>query len=139
MKALLAFFYNHFEFLYLDVRYRITDSTSSGSAVADAALRITGPRMSVRVTNNRGQLECGLAPTKHDSPENWFRIAIVRQFIDGLDESNRMLVADNVAWLRDNLARIESMFDDTVVIETCKGISALETVMANKYFGPAQP
>jgi hypothetical protein len=43
-----------------------------------------------------------------------------------------------VAWLRDNLTRIERVSGDTLALETCKGISALRRVMADKHFGPAQ-
>lgn len=50
MKTLLEFFIKHFGFLYLDARYRITDSTTSGVAIIDAGLTLTGPTMTWRTT-----------------------------------------------------------------------------------------
>jgi len=41
MRTLLQFFLEYFDFLYLDPRYRITDSTTAGETI-NASLTITG-------------------------------------------------------------------------------------------------
>jgi len=139
MKTLLAFIYNHFEFLYLDPRYRFTDSRTSGAATIDATLRLSGPLTSYWLSNDRGQIFCDVAPTKFDSSKSWFRIPIVRQHLDGLDETKPIAAAETAAWVRDNLSRIEALFTDEAVAESCTELSSLEKASADKRFGPAQP
>jgi hypothetical protein len=63
MKTLLEFFIEYFDFLYLDARYRVTDSSTSGVATINAGLNLTGPIISWSVHNNRGKLNFGVAPT----------------------------------------------------------------------------
>jgi hypothetical protein len=137
MKTLLAFFYNHFEFLYLHPQYRITDSSTSGVATNGATLRLTGPVMSFWFSNDRGKVFCDVAPTKFDASKNWFRISIVRQFLDGFEGTNVVPPAESADWIRQNLSRIEALFADDVVTDSCTNISALEKAMADKYYGPA--
>jgi hypothetical protein len=139
MKTLLAFFYNHFDFLYLNTKYRITDSSTDGVATNNASLRLTGPSASFWLSNDRGQISCDVAPTKADSPKNWFRITIVRQFLDGFEETKVVPREETAGWIRDNLSRIEALFANDTVSNSCEKISALEKAMADKYFGPAQP
>jgi hypothetical protein len=74
VKTLLAVLYSHFEFLYLDPRYRITDSSTNGVANNDATLRLTSPFVSFWFSNDRGQVLSDVAPTKFDSSKNWFYI-----------------------------------------------------------------
>ncbi|GLP75506.1 hypothetical protein TUM20983_26160 [Mycobacterium antarcticum] len=138
MKTLLAFFYNYFEFLYLDRRYRIVDSASSSSGTSDAWLKLAGPVLSVSINLNRGQIGIGIAPSTLDSPKNWFRVPIVRQFLDGFEETNNVPPADTVAWFRDNVARLETMFGPDTALRSCEQIATIEKEMADKYFGPAQ-
>ncbi|BBY28667.1 hypothetical protein [Mycolicibacterium sediminis] len=52
MKTLLAFLYDELEFLYLNPRYTITDSSTDGNAT----VRITGPAVSFWLGNDRGQI-----------------------------------------------------------------------------------
>lgn len=138
MRTLLAFLYNHFDFLYLNAKYRITDSSTDGVASNKASLRLTGPSASFWLGNDQGQISCAVAPTKADTPKNWFRITLVRQFLDGFEETNVVPREETAAWIRDNLSRIEAFFADDNVSDSCEKISALEKVMADKYFGPAQ-
>jgi hypothetical protein len=137
MKTLLEFFMRYFDFLYLDPRYRITDSTTSGAASIDAGLTLTGPVISWSLHNNRGKIGFGVAPTQFAaSPENWFRIPVVRQYLDDYDETNFPSPEATVAWIRDNLGRIEELFSDTSAAGSCKALIALEESLATKYFGP---
>lgn len=141
MKTLLAILYNHFEFLYLDPRYRITDSSTSGAATNDATLRLTSPLMSFWFSNDRGQVFCDVAPTKADSTKNWFYIPLVRQYLAGSDDTEVLPVAETAVWIRDNLSRIEALFTDEAVASSCEEMSALRKAMADKNFGsePLRP
>lgn len=75
MKTLAEFLIANFVFLYLDPRYRITDSSTSGVATIDAGLTLTGPTLSWSVANNRGQIEFAVAPNGlAELSDNWFRV-----------------------------------------------------------------
>ncbi|WP_218162063.1 hypothetical protein, partial [Mycobacterium malmoense] len=89
MTTLLEFFLKYCDFLYLNPSYRITNSRTSGAAIIDAGLTFTGPVLSWSLHNNRGKIGLGVAPTQlAASPENWFRISVVRQYLDNYDETN---------------------------------------------------
>jgi hypothetical protein len=138
MKTLLAFFYNNLEFLYLDPRYRITNSTTAGRADDRATLTITGPVLTVGLDIDRQQVSFVVAPTELLTPQNWFRVPMVRQFLDGYDESQNVPAKETAAWLRDNVARVEALFDGSVAAESVAQLAALRKANADKWFGPGQ-
>lgn len=137
MKTLLAYIYNNFEFLYLNPQYRITDSSTDGNPTVNATLRFSGPSTSFWFGNDRGQVTCALAPAKIASQENWFRLAIVRQYLEGLDETTPILGKDAARWVAENLAGVEDLFTDDAVARSCAEMTALERISADKRFGPA--
>lgn len=137
MKILLEFYLRYCDFLYLDPHYRITDSRTSGATAIDAGLTLTGPVISWSLHNNRGQIGFGAAPTQFAaSPENWFRISIIRQYLDEYDETNVVSPVDEVAWIRENIGRIEELFSEASVARSCEALITLEETLAIKYYGP---
>lgn len=138
MKTLLEFYLRHLEFLYLDPRYRITNSRTTGVATNNASLVLTGPVLSWSIANDRGQILFDVAPTaRADSGDSWFRISLVRQFMDGVDEAAPVSVDATVFWIRENLERIEELFSDANVNRSCEELINLARALANKYWGPA--
>lgn len=138
MKTLLEFYLGYLDFIYLSPDYRITNSATSGSGTVNASLTVTGPILNWQITNDRGQILFDVAPTKSASPSNWFQISIVRQYLDGYDETNLVTAAESVAWLRDNARRIEELFADASAAQSCEALTALEDANALKYWGPAK-
>ncbi|MGV0747005.1 hypothetical protein [Mycolicibacter heraklionensis] len=136
MKILLEFYLRYLDFIYLNPDYRITNSRTSGSDTINASLTVTGPILSWQIANDRGQILFDVAPTKSISPDNWFRVPIVRQYLDGYDETNVVSPAESVAWIRDNAQRIEDLFVDSSAAQSCKALTALEEANALKYWGP---
>lgn len=136
MKILLEFYLRYLDFIYLNPNYRITNSRTSGSDTINASLTVTGPILSWQIANDRGQILFDVAPTKSISPDNWFRVPIVRQYLDGYDETNVVSLAESVAWIRDNAQRIEDLFVDSSAAQSCKALTALEEANALKYWGP---
>ncbi|CPV67467.1 hypothetical protein [Mycobacteroides abscessus] len=138
MKTLLEFYLRHLEFLYLDPRYRITNSATTGVATNNASLTLTGPVLSWSIANDRGQIQFGVAPTaRADSGDSWFRISLVRQLLDGVDETVPVSVDAIVFWIRENKDRIEELFSDANVDRSCEELINLARALAEKYGGPA--
>lgn len=137
MKSLLEFFLYYFDFLYLDPRYHVTDSTTSGDPLINASLTLTGPVISWELTNDRGQLGFVIAPTElAESPDNWFRVTLIRQYLDDYDETNAVPPDATVAWIRSNLSRIEQLFSEPETERSCEELLNLAKALAIKYFGP---
>lgn len=103
----LEFFLNHFDFLYLDPRYRITDSSTTGAATSGATLTLTGTVTSWQLSNDRGEIGFAIAPTElaADS-QNWFRLSIIRQYLDDYGETNAVAPAEAAEWARQNRSRV---------------------------------
>jgi hypothetical protein len=139
MTKLLEYFLRYLEVLYLDPTYRITDSSSTGSATENASLRLTGDILSWRLTNDRGQIRLVVAPTKLETSENWFRITSVRQYLDHEEEHGTMLTAELASWLSISINRILDLFaNDSIAATSCAALIALEEAKADKLFGPEQ-
>jgi hypothetical protein len=137
MKTLLEFYLEYFDFLYLDPDYRITDSRTSGRPTIDAGFDLTGPVLNWSFNNDRGQLGFGVAPAAlAKSPDNWFRISVIRQYLDGYDETKVVNLVDLVTWTRDNLGRIEELLSPDNAARSCEKLIDLEKSLADKYFGP---
>jgi len=137
VTRLLEYLLKYLGFLYLDPRYRITDSSSTGSPTENASLRLTSDVLSWRLTNDRGQIRLVVAPTKLERSENWFRITSVRQYLDHEEERGTMLTDELALWLGHNINRVENLFsENSLAANSCAALIALEEAKANKLFGP---
>lgn len=126
----------HFDFLYLDSRYRISDSRTSSSSESDAFLVMTGPILTWRLVNNRGQFQLAVAPTELLARENWFWLSVIRQYLDS--DEDTILDDQGIGWLRDNISRIEQLFmDHPTAFNSCERLNALKEAIAVRLFGPA--
>ncbi|MCV7029360.1 hypothetical protein [Mycobacterium sherrisii] len=96
MKTLLEYFVKYFDVLYLDPRYRITDSRTIGVSSNNASLTITGPILSWELCNDRGQFLLGLAPTALATSDNWFTASLIKQYLNGQDEVEHASAADEI-------------------------------------------
>jgi hypothetical protein len=135
MKTLLEYFLKYFDVLYLDSRYRITNSNTTGVASNNASLTITGPILSWDLANDKGQMLLGVAPTALATPDNWFTVSLVKQYLNGQDEIEYPSAADEIAWIRSNGERVEKLFSDVSEIETiCETLRSLRRSNANKYW-----
>ncbi|MCV7409664.1 hypothetical protein [Mycobacterium florentinum] len=126
MNTLLKFFLKYLDFLYLDPRFRITDSSTSGVETNNASLTLTSPVTTWQISRDRGQIHFYVAPTKlADRSRNWFRLPIIRQYLDDYDETHMVPPAEAVSWVRDNRGRIDELFSDTSVANSCEALAAL--------------
>jgi len=135
MKTLLEYFLRYFDLLYLDPRYRITDSSTGGVATNNASLRLTGPILSWSLANDKGQIVLHVAPTELAAASNWFRVSLIKQYLDNDDEIEYLPAADEIGWVRENSGRLEQLFaDDSKLESTCDKLGALRRSNANKYW-----
>jgi hypothetical protein len=135
LKTLLEYFLNYFELLYLDPRYRITNSSTNGAASNDASLAMTGPILSWQLANNSGQIELSVAPTASAAADNWFSISLIRQYLDGQEEIEYSSAAEEIAWMRENGERVDQLFSDTSKVAViCENLRSLRRSNANKYW-----
>jgi hypothetical protein len=136
MTRLLELFLKYLQVLYLDPKYRITNSLTTGSPAENASLRVTGDAASWQIINDRGQIYVAVAPTRLDSSENWFRLTIIRQYLDGTEEHSTLLTDELSTWLERNISRVEALFVDSRIESSCKALIDLEEMKASELFGP---
>lgn len=135
MKTLLEYFIKYFEVLYLDPRYHITDSSTSGVASNNASLKITGPILSWNLSNDRGQFLLAVAPTARATSDNWFSVSLIKQYLNGQDEVEYSSAADEIAWIRANGERVEELFSNVAEIGTIsETLRSLRRSNANTYW-----
>jgi hypothetical protein len=134
MRALLEFFLAYFDFLYLDPRFRITDSETAADG-ANASLTVTGPTLTWALTNERGQMQIAVAPTHLLTPRNWFWVSLIKQYLDNEAEIQYLPAPDEALWMRENSGRVEELFSDTSALETiCDDLKVLRRTNANTYW-----
>ena len=80
MKTLLEFIVQYSGFLYLDPRYRITDSSTRGLADIDASISFTSERLKWDIVNDRGRIYFAAVPVFQESADNWFALSLIRQY-----------------------------------------------------------
>ncbi|WP_324666716.1 Hypothetical protein MUW33_4084 [Mycobacterium canetti] len=135
MKTLLEYFLKYFDVLYLDPRYHITNSISSGIATNNASLTLTGPILSWQLANDRGQMLLSVAPTRPETSDKWFSVSLVKQYLNGDDEIEYLSAAEEIEWVRENGDRVEQLFFDAVTSETtCELLRTLRRSNASKYW-----
>ena len=134
MKTLLEFYLKNFAFLYLDPRYRITDSKTEGDAI-NASLTVSGPILTWLLANDRDQMQISIAPTRLATARNWFWVSLIKQYVDKEPAINYLSALDEIDWIRQNEPRVEQLFSDPSALETiCDELKALRRANANNYW-----
>ena len=140
MKTLLEFIIKHIEFLYLNPSYRFTDSNNRGLADIDASIALTGERLTWTITNDRGQILFAVAPIPNVNADNWFWLALIRQYLDGGDDTGAGSPVEQANWLSNNLSRVEQLFtDESTAARSCEELVALRRANSYKNFGWPKP
>jgi hypothetical protein len=135
VTTLLEYFLKYFDVLYLDPRYHITNSITTGVASNNASLTITGPILTWELTNDKGQFILGVAPTSSATPDNWFTVSLIKQYLNGQDEIEYSSAADEIAWIRENGKGVEQLFSDASAFETtCDTLRSLRRSNSDKYW-----
>ena|ERR1700761_1668294 len=110
MKTLLEFILQYVGFLYLDPKYRITDSTTRGLPEIDASVSFTGEQLRWDVINDRGLIYFAAVPSIQKGTDDWFAVPLIRQYLEGGDAAGAGSPTEEANWLSTNLKRVEGLF-----------------------------
>jgi hypothetical protein len=135
MRTLLEYFVRYFDILYLDSRYRITDSSTTGVPTANASLRLQSPILCWNITNDRGQILLYVAPTELVTPTTWYSVSLIKQYLSGQQQIEYLSAVDEIGWVREDPSRLEQLFSDASTIsDTCEKLNELRRLNSDKYW-----
>lgn len=133
---LLQFIIQYLEVLYLNPSYRFTDSVNRGLAEVDASITLTGGRLAWQINNDRGQLHLAVAPVHRANPEYWFWLPLVRQYLEGAEESRQDSPVEQATWLANHLDQVEQLFAaDTTSDRVSEELVTLRRSNSSKKWG----
>lgn len=140
MKALLTFIIRHVGFLYLNPRYRITDSSSRSLADIDASISFTSEQLNLDVINDRGTIYFAAAPRFQEVGRELFPISLIRQYLEGEIRVNPAASEEQANWLSTNLDRVEQLFaDEPTTTRVCEELVALRRSNSSRKWGWPKP
>lgn len=112
MKTLLEFIVQYAGLLYLNPNYRIIDSSTRGLTDIDASVSFASDELKWDVVNERGRIYFAAVPIVLGSAANWFTISLIREYLEGGEDTGADSPVDQANWLSANLNRIEQIFAD---------------------------
>jgi hypothetical protein len=136
MRLLLDFVARYFGFLYLDLKYRIVDSSTRGLSDIDASITFSSDRIKWDVINDRGQIYFAAVPLCQASDPDWFTSSLIRQYLEGGEDTGAGAPVEQANWLAENLSRVEQLFsDESTSTRSCEELSALRLSNSSKKWG----
>jgi hypothetical protein len=140
MTTLLEFILQYVGFLYLDPKYRITDSTTRGLPDIDASVSFSGEQLRWDVINDRGLIYFAAVPAIQQGADDWFAAPLIRQYLEGGDDTGADSPMEEANWLSTNLKRVEQLFADEATSErVCEELIALRRSNSSKKWGWPKP
>lgn len=139
MKTLLEFIIQYAGFLYLDPRYRITDSSTRGIPEIDASISFSSEQLKWDIINDRGSIYFAAVPVFQNGSD-WFALSLVRQYLEGGDDIGASTPAEQAQWLSANLYEVEQLFaDKSTSTRVCDELAALRRSNSSKKWGWPKP
>lgn len=140
MKMLLEFIVQYVGILYLNPKYRITDSSNRGLADIDASISFTGAHIRWDVVNDRGLINFAAVPVHQTASDEWFALPLIRQYLEGGDDPGASGAIDQANWLSMNLKRVEELFaDQSATARICEELVTLRRSNSSKKWGWPKP
>ncbi|MCA2245153.1 MULTISPECIES: hypothetical protein [Mycobacterium] len=140
MKTLLEFIVQYVGVLYLNPKYRITNSSNRGLADIDASISFTGEQLRWDLVNDRGLIYFAAVPLLQTVSDDWFGLALIRQYLEGGDDTGADAPIDQANWLSTNLTRVEELFADQSTAErVCEELLTLRRSNSSKKWGWPKP
>lgn len=139
MKTLLEFIVRYGSFLYLNPKYRITDSSNRGLADIDASISFASEVLKWDVVNDRGIIYFVAVPVLQDGSD-WFALSLIRQYLEKSDDTGPIQPVDQADWLSRNLNDVEDLFANRpTATRVCDELAALRSSNSSKRWGWPKP
>ncbi|MEE2851228.1 MAG: hypothetical protein VX424_01040 [Actinomycetota bacterium] len=139
MKTLLEFIVHYAGFLYLNPRYRITDSSTRGLEDIDASISFSSERLKWDIVNDRGIIYLAAVPLFQDGSD-WFALSLIRQYLERSDDAGQGQPVEQANWLSQNLNHVEQLFaDKSTAARVCDELTALRRANSSKRWGWPKP
>jgi hypothetical protein len=136
VRTLLEFIAQYVEFLYLNQNYRITDSSTRGLPDIDASISFSSDRIRWDVINDRGRIYFAAVPMYQEGVDDWFTISLIRQYLEGGDDTGADFPVEQASWLSANLGTVEQLFsDESTSMRSCEELIALRRSNSSKKWG----
>jgi hypothetical protein len=136
MRLLLEFIARYVGFLYLDPKYRIIDSSNRGLSDIDASITFASDRIRWDAINDRGQIYFAAVPLLQTSDPDWFTSSLIRQYLEGGEDTGAGAPVAQANWLSENLSRVEQLFSDEVTsTRSCEELIVLRRSNSVKKWG----
>lgn len=139
MKTLLEFIVRYGSVLYLNPKYRITDSSNRGLADIDASISFSSEVLKWDVVNDRGIIYFVAVPVLQDGSD-WFALSLIRQYLEESDDTGPIQPVDQANWLSQNLNEVEGLFaDKPTASRVCDELDTLRLSNSSKRWGWPKP
>lgn len=139
MKTLLEFIVHYVGFLYLDPKYRITDSSTRGLADIDASISFSSEKLKWDIVNDRGIIYFAAVPVFQDGSD-WFALSLIRQYLERSDDAEVVEPVEQANWLSQNLNQVEELFADRpTASRVCDELATLRLSNSSKRWGWPRP
>lgn len=139
MKTLLEFIVRYGSFLYLNPKYRITDSSNRGLAEIDASISFSSEVLKWNIVNDRGIINFVAVPASQADPDG-FALSLIRQYLERSDELGGSQAVDQANWLAQNLHRVEELFAEKPnASRVCDALADLRLSNSSKRWGWPKP
>jgi hypothetical protein len=139
MKTLLEFIVRYCSFLYLNPKYRITDSSNRGLAEIDASISFSSEVLKWEIVNDRGIIYFAAVPVSQADPDG-FALSLIRQYLERSDEPGAVQAVDQANWLSRNLHQVEELFAEKPdASRVCDALADLRLSNSSKRWGWPKP
>lgn len=136
MKTLLEFIAQYVGFLYLNQDYRITDSSTRGLPDIDASVSFSSNRIRWDIINDRGQIYFAAVPLFQENAPDWFTNSLIRQYLEGGEDTGADSPVQQANWLSTNLSGVEQLFsDESTSTRSCEELIALRRSNSSRKWG----
>lgn len=124
MDAILQALLDHYGFLYKEHSYRLVDSEYWDSFGGNGYIALASPRLQVRFTRERSRTFLDFKePTAGE--DGWQHYDLVYRLLTGVELPEGTWDDLDPAFLRENLTKIESLFDDSNLSATKRSIDEI--------------
>jgi hypothetical protein len=135
VNDLLDHLVKYWSFLWVSARHRITGSLVSTSFGGDAYLTVASDALRLRFVRDRGQLFLDLQAAWAETTAEWYSVDLVSRLVTGQRQASGELNEEYVAFVRDRLPEIESLFSDKEFGTTKVELDKLKNLRAKDMFG----